>query len=298
MRSILSPIVAVTLAISSPTSAQQLAVREIADVSAVGPNVFGVTVSPDGRYIAILPARRGPLWLMDREAGTLRDLELGAGQTRWAPGGRELVFNRVGEDKLVGVYTLAVTDGAMLRKVESDPVDSYTPIYSPRGDSIAFVGTVGCDNDWLACYRLVAVPSRGGERRVIAADVGFAMDWSRDGRWIYYGLGADGGITTYHRVSVAGDRKEQIAATGDRRSGPDIGLSPDDRFFAISLAPVGGSAVHTVVVHTAEGRELLRRDLPEGVVPQGWTSGNDLIGLVRGARRTVVEIELSSLLPR
>jgi Tol biopolymer transport system component len=160
MRPILYPIVAAAFAISSPTSAQQLAVREIADISGVGPTVSIVTVSPDGRYIAIQPTRRGDIWLMDRQAGSLRDLELDGWGARWAPGSHELVFIRMDEDKRVGVYTLNVAEGGALRRLDSDPIDSYTPIYSPRGDSIAFVATLGCD-DWLACYRLVAVPSRG-----------------------------------------------------------------------------------------------------------------------------------------
>jgi Tol biopolymer transport system component len=296
MNRIVFPAIIVAVTCAYPAQAQEIAIRPLADVSGVGAQVARVTLSPDGRYLAVMPQRRGDIWLLDRRTGSLRPLQLGTTWgTVWEPGSRELAFTRVDEEDRSGVYTIGVAEGATVRRVAVDPIDSYSPVYSPRGDSIAFVGTLGCEDDWVACWRLVAVPARGGERRIIVEDVGWAIDWSRDGQWIYYGLGNSGAVTFY-RVSTAGDRREQIASTGDRGTGPDIGLSPDNRYFGISLAPPEEGGRHTVVIHTSDGRELIRRDLPPGILPQGWTSGNDLIGLHRGDR-TVVEIEISSLLP-
>jgi Tol biopolymer transport system component len=243
------------------------------------------------------------IFLLDRQTGTRRAMGLGRPyQMRWAPASDQIAFNATDDGGLQGIYTVGVAEGAIIRRVATG-LDTYTPVYSPRGDSIAFVSTRGCNDDWLRCYRLVAAPARGGEVREIASHVGWVTDWSRDGNWIYFGLGGRRGAGTYYRIPATGGEPTEIVSTGERSS--DIGLSPDNRFFGFSQisgpapptrVPPSDSDVHTIVISTPDGRELLRRDLPPGIVPQGWTAGNDVVGLHRGERK-VFEIETSSLLP-
>ncbi len=292
------PVLFVMFAVLAPQAlAQQLIVREIGEVTAGSSDILDLAVSPNGRYAAIT-VRDSEMWLFDLQTGAQRALDVDvAWYPAWSPSSGEIAYTRVGTQGRDVNFAIGVAEGAMPRSLVVGSGTYESPAYSPDGASIAYVGTAGCDND-MSCYRLFIAPSRGGEAREITTHVGWLVDWSPDGRWIYYALGRGrGGYADIYRINPTGDQKELFITGGDVRLS-DIGLTRDGRYFAVALGERSGSPANTLVVYTIEGTEVLRRELPEGIFVYDFNPSGDLIGLRKGGDRPVlVEIELSELLP-
>jgi dipeptidyl aminopeptidase/acylaminoacyl peptidase len=131
------------------------------------------------------------------------------------------------------------------------------PAFSPDGRWIAFSALPATDT---AGVRIVVVPVTGGAERVVLRAQGYVrnLEWSRDGRWIYFqhGTGAAGGRRrTVSRVPSEGGGEQVLQAAIDFH-----GLSPDGRFIAYTID--GNPTGTTLGFATADGLELVRYRAP------------------------------------
>ena len=179
--------------------------------------------------------------------------------------GDRLLFNRSLELKPVGgdgsvpdawAWTVGV-DTATGRLTEAPRrvginAGNY-PKFSPSGNEITYV------RQDARGWRIVAIPSRGGEERVVIERPGriFTQGWSNDGRWIYYGHTPPREAQRLERVAASGGRPDSVVAG----TGAFLGFSRDGQYFA---ALAGRAAV---VIFRANGERV--GDVP---LDGGWPS--------------------------
>lgn len=232
--------------------------------------------SPDGRFMAVLQTRPRPiLWIVPADGGepfAFREM-WAAYKPRWSPSG-----NRVGFVAAVGpprVWTVEVDPESgrpmapprlLIRTFAHDFA------FSPDGERIALVaqrasaaGTSQID--------VVSWESRAS-RTVLRADgVIHRLDWSPDGRWLYYGVytGAEGeDAFRVMRVPAAGGRPEMVA------NGEFLGQSGDGGYLLLRPAPP-----------TAAGSPTTDADAPIDVEGPG---GADPLA---GAERPALRLEIA-----
>jgi serine/threonine protein kinase/WD40 repeat protein len=128
---------------------------------------------------------------------------------------------------------IAATDGTGMRPItfETDPgVAIGVPVWSPRGDWIAFVRS---DDSRAATWGIR--PDGSGLRRMVT---GWAPNWSADGRWLYYWrLEEPRGID---RISIDDGTIESVQVGGEL-SIPAISRDGTTMFLAQSAtAPIRG----------------------------------------------------------
>ena len=97
--------------------------------------------SPDGKRLAFSagPALQHQIYVIDVDGGGARRLTSGE-QNRWpawSPDGRSIVFmsDRDGQGEL---YVMNV-DGSSQRRLTRTPVHEFAPVWSPKGDVIAYL---------------------------------------------------------------------------------------------------------------------------------------------------------------
>jgi Tol biopolymer transport system component len=263
---------------------QALPAVELGEVVGLDRAIGWARVAPDGQSIVLMQEGGGEAWLFERRDGSLRKLGIHwSANVVWSPHGSQLAFGRSDDRGGYSVWTLSTTPGAAPRRLAVH--DSDYPVYSPDGSSIAYARHAGADCE--GCQELLVVPARGGEPRVSISAVPGPFAWSRDGRWIYYHTTT---ADTFHfmRVAPAGDVRQTLFTT-PRVHHIEIGLSPDDRYLAVAMgmdvccccAP-GSAHAHAdlaLAIWTADGRHLVRHQLPHGVTPLAWTPDNRIIAV-------------------
>ena len=113
------------------------------------------------------------------------------------------------------------------RRVSINP--GLNPSISPDGKEISFIryGAGG--------YRIVTIPVRGGEERVVVARPGriFTHGWSNDGKWIYYSHTPQGARPRIERVIAGGGQPDSLVAA----YGAFLGFSRDGQYRALRIGP-------------------------------------------------------------
>jgi serine/threonine protein kinase/WD40 repeat protein len=148
-----------------------------------------------------------------------------------SPDEREIVF--VSDTGGYSNLWIAATDGTGMRPItfETDPgVAIGVPVWSPRGDWIAFVRS---DNSRAATWGIR--PDGSGLRRLVT---GWAPSWSADGSWLYYWrLEEPRGVD---RVAIDSGAVESVQVGGEL-SLPAISRDGATMFVAQSAnAPIRG----------------------------------------------------------
>lgn len=188
----------------------------------------GRAYSADGRYAAVVST--GPyddgfagryLTIVDtQDCDTWWDLPAVDADTdlSWSPDGSEIAAIRDGD-----VVVVSVATGETVRRVtRTADVSESRPVWSPKGNMIAFTGVDGVR---VAPSKR---PARVGERgRLLVADAVLA-DYSPDGKRIAYLR--DGVL---HHAKAANGRHE-VRVTGDDMHLHAAVWSPDGRYFGVS----------------------------------------------------------------
>lgn len=220
------------------------------------------TPSPDGRFIAALQTRPQPiLWIVPAEAGepfAFREM-WAAYKPRWSPSGDRLGFvAAVGPPR---VWTIEIDPES------GHPTDpprllirtfAHDFAFSPDGERIALVAQ-RASAAGASQIDVVVWDSRASRTLLREGGVIHRVDWSPDGRWIYYGLytGADGeGAFRVMRVPAAGGRPEIVAR------GEFLGQSTDEGYLLLRPEEPTGDRQDTATVAKAEESPAT----PEGAV--------------------------------
>ena len=145
-----------------------------------------------------------------------------------SPDGREVAFVSGGD-----IWTVPLTgaDAGQARLLVSNPANESRPLYSPKGDALAFVSTrTGGGDIYVLRFGDPAVT------RLTFDDGAETLDgWSRDGQWIYFSSTTKdiAGMNDVFRVSVAGGTPMPV--TSERYTNEFEGAaSPDGQTLAFS----------------------------------------------------------------
>lgn len=133
--------------------------------------------SPRGDKVVFATPTNGGLVTMHLDGSEQRQITTGpALSANWSPNGNALVFTGSNEDGR-DVY-LVHSDGSALQRLTSSPERvEFTPVWSPEGERIAFVG---CSPPAQSCHLFVMAPDGSGETQVAALEVTGgegAVDW-------------------------------------------------------------------------------------------------------------------------
>ena len=180
------------------------------DHSYVEPDIHG-----SGKLVAGQTLSRSDIWKFPVTATPVENTRGGVRITRQtghvqvpsiSPDEREVVF--VSDTGGHSNLWMASTDGTGLRPItfETDPAVAVgLPVWSPRGDWIAFVRS---DNSRAATWGIR--PDGSGLRQVAA---GWGPCWSADGRWLYYWRLAD--PRAVERIPIDGGPAESVRHGGE-----------------------------------------------------------------------------------
>jgi hypothetical protein len=231
-----------------------------------------VAPSPDSRFYAAIQTRPDPvLWIVptDRSDPFAFRKMWAAYHARWSPSG-----NRIGFIAAIGpprVWTVEV-DPASGRAMDPPRLLIRTGAnafaFSPDGARIALVAS-----------RSTAAAVLLRERGMI-----YRLDWSPDGRSIYYGLDASSTNGASHEV------KQVCLATGSAKAvravGEYVGLSLDGK--ALLARPVEGDqgGDNLVEVVALEEGLVTTIELPPGLRSVGWAASSAALVLVAPADDT------------
>jgi Tol biopolymer transport system component len=228
-----------------------------------------VVISKDGQWVAYVSYPEGVLWrskLDGSEKLQLTSPPLLAGLPRWSPDGKQIAFFDATLGKQEKIYLVSADGGSPQQLLPEDSEPQQNPDWSPDGKKIVFGGVPADDH---ATIRVLDVNTRQvstlpGSRGVFApfwspdgryivampsdslslvlfdfqtqqwsqlAKIRSAfMNWSRDGRYVYFLHWLDNPAVLRVRIN---DRKVErvwdlsnLPNTGN--VGPWLGLAPDD----------------------------------------------------------------------
>ncbi|HEY6109243.1 MAG TPA: protein kinase [Gemmatimonadales bacterium] len=179
---------------------------------------FRATWSPDGLQLAYHSFRGGrrQVFVASVEGGTSAQVTAGADDQRtpeWSPDGRSLL-----------VHTNTYTSPA-LHLIARTPTGWSAPRLLPLvlgSDTVApqpgISATWSPDSRYVACFcdGLVVIPVAGGPaRRLVPGTSAGRVDWSDDGRTLYY-LSSDAtGLTTVNAIPAAGGTPRVVVRFDD-----------------------------------------------------------------------------------
>jgi len=150
--------------------------------------IEGITVSPDGGWLAFDSDRRGNqdiyrLALPDGEPEQLTTHAADDFLPSWSPDGQEIAFYSFRHGNR-DIYLMAA-DGGSLQRLTDDPAQERYPDWSPDGNKLAFYSDkTGRPEIWLMSRE--SRSSRWSAPRQLTFDGGMQPRWSPDGRWIAY----------------------------------------------------------------------------------------------------------------
>jgi Tol biopolymer transport system component len=140
-----------------------------------------------------------------------------------SPDGKRIAVTRTDpQTKNDDIYLIEVASGNSNRWTFDPGVDMY-PVWSPAGDQIAFgASRDGADN-------LYVKPTTGGVEEMLLKGAAIPRDWSRDNRYLVYGVAAG---TQLMVLPLSGDRKPFPFLANSSFTYAQSRISPDGKWLA------------------------------------------------------------------
>ena len=163
----------------APTAVETLTSGATLTGSTAGPMAF--------RRISQHAERRRLAWF-DRAGTLLRNVEYADGASpgpAWSNDGRHVAIFRY-ENRNMDIWSFAVARGTWDR-MTADPADDILPVWSPDDTHIIFGSRRSGRMDFYR-KRVGSQPGDDEELLLSTPEIKFATDWSRDGRFLLYGL--------------------------------------------------------------------------------------------------------------
>jgi TolB protein len=180
--------------------------------------------SPDGRSIAFeLPGKvlGVDVYTIRSDGSGLRLVAQNAYGPSWSPDGKRLLLARDAKGSGVDLFTIR-PDGRGLRHLAREAVGVFSPVWSPNGRHIAFLGRNNA---------LYLIDPEGRHRRRFAGTFGSRLSWSPDGSQLAFEIRGEapnwGDIGV---VDVEDGKRENLTHRPGDDSGP--AWSPDGRKIA------------------------------------------------------------------
>lgn len=188
---------------------------------------FAPAFSPDSKYVLLSYAKNGVTDIYEMDLETRQSKKLTSGPSidtspNYSPDGQKIVFNsdRGGNQQLY----IMNRDGSDVQRISFRQGSRYaTPVWSPRGDYIAFTRMQG--NDF---YIGVMYPDGTGERTLATGFIVEGPTWSPNGRVLMFQRQNRGTNTTnapiqLYSVDITGQNERMVITPGD---GSDPAWSP------------------------------------------------------------------------
>ncbi len=174
---------------------------------------FAPRFSPDGNYLIMSIARGGTtsIYEVNLKTSTMKMITSVRGRIStspsYSPDGRHIVFNS-DRDNARALYIMN-RDGSGVHRI-SFGKGSYTdPVWSPRGDFIAFVKMLK-GNFYLGVMR----PDGSGERLLTTSWLDEGPTWSPNGRVIMFSREYRNGKNYIHKVDITGYNERKVKTPG------------------------------------------------------------------------------------
>jgi WD40 repeat protein len=244
----------------------------ISGLSGSGIGWFRVAWSPDSRRLAYtaLVAGASQVMIVDADGGNLRpvgDPALEGQDPTWSPNGTEIAFRGGRFEDDIGIYAMH-PDGSSIRRLTpqggvAGPTDYRVPVWSPRGDLIAYTRTLASGRS-----HVFLVGAAGGPERDVSAgpDDAWAPAWSPDGRlaWLRSPPFDEHGRFVVDRL----DGSDPVALGPTVTSAPT--WSPDGRRLMGLVWGLEGVSDHVVLIDLADGTYVDVPASPEPGAQASW----------------------------
>ncbi|HSH00176.1 MAG TPA: hypothetical protein VLB27_09020, partial [candidate division Zixibacteria bacterium] len=251
------------------------------------------TVSPDGKLLYRTgESRSGSRVMVFDSTGRVVDSVgdwIRQYNVQLSPDERFLAVSTLDESSGSGQVDVWIHDLSrrIKRRVTFDSLDNTTPVWSPDGESFAFV-TIGGDSTTLA----IGAANGIGAPRVIftSRERMFVDDWSADGRYIFVNRSF---ATNEIWVAPLDTTEEPFNVCG---SGQEFGwpaLSPDGRWLAFMSLESGEEEVYVIPFPTGNGKWQV--SLNEGDRPRWSADGKRLYYLDNNETINVAEVDGSGV---
>ena len=188
---------------------------------------FAPSFAPDSKHILLSYAKNGVTDIYEMDLETRQSKKLTSGPSidtspNYSPDGQKIVFNsdRGGNQQL---YVMN-RDGSDVQRISFRQGSRYaTPVWSPRGDYIAFTRMQG--NDF---YIGVMYPDGTGERTLATGFIVEGPTWSPNGRVLMFqrqnrGTARTDAPVQLYSVDITGQNERMVITPGD---GSDPAWSP------------------------------------------------------------------------
>ena len=249
------------------------------------------TIAADGTLVYRDGSARGTKQLtwLDRRGG--KTGEIGQAQVdivdpELSPDGRRVAFVAV-ENSNTDIWVYDIARGVRTR-LSVDPAVEYRPLWSPSGEEVAFASPRS--GVWAGFVRRA---DGSGEAKALPATPlrEWVSDWSRDGKYLLYGLidPENGGDVWYlERKQDRSWETHPFLQTPFRAATPK--LSPDGRFVAYSSNESGQFEVYVRPFPEGGGRSTVSSD--GGQQPRWSDDGKELF-YVEGDTLVAVSVTTS-----